>query len=40
MIQLDAVLICGFWLEDFERAMDGVASQPLQVDALSPEAFG
>ena len=34
MIQLDAVFICGFRLEDFERPMDGATSQLLQVDTV------
>ena len=40
MIQLDAILIRGFRLKDFERPMDGAASQLLQVDAMRSEAFG
>ena len=40
MIQLDAIFIRGFRLEDFERPMDGAASQLLQVNAVRAEAFG
>ena len=40
MIQLDAIFIRGFRLEDFERPMDGAASQLLQVNTVRPEAFG
>src|SRR5580698_1732777 len=40
MIQLDAILIRGFRLEDFERPMNGAASQLLEVNAVRSEAFG
>ena len=40
MIELDAIFVGGFRLEDFERPMDGAASQLLQVDAVRTEAFG
>jgi hypothetical protein len=40
MIELDTVCIRGFRLEYFERPVDGVASQPMQVDAGGSEALG
>src|SRR5580704_6203837 len=40
MIQLDAILIRRFRLEDFERPMDGAASQLLEVNAVRSKTFG
>ena len=40
MIELDAVFIGGFRLEDFERPVDCAARQLLQVDAVRSEALG
>ncbi len=40
MIQLDAIFICGFRLEDFERPMDCPASELLQIDTVRTKALG
>ena len=40
MIELDAIFISGFRLKYFERPVDGVTSQPLQVDTGGSEALG
>ncbi len=40
MIQLDAVFVPGFRLEDFKRPMNSAARQLLQVDTMRAEAFG